>query len=171
VAVAVLEQLVAAERTHEEAHLSLMQLYARLGQRRRALRQYQLLSAALHDDLDAVPNPECEALYHAIAARTFPTGPTRVRVGALAGGVRPFRGGVHQGVHQKVHRTLTQREEEIAMLIGRGLTNREIGLVLGVAKRTVDTHVGRMLHKLGLSSRHQVTTYTYANSAVPLRRG
>ena len=161
VAIAILEQLVAAERTHEEAHHALMQLYAQMGQRRRALRQYQLLSAALRDELDAVPTGECEALYRAIAERSFPKGPSVVGVSALAGALRPIRNGVHQ--------TLSHREGEIATLIGRGLTNREIGVSLGLAKRTVDTHVGRMLRKLGLSSRHQVLTHTYTNGAVSLR--
>jgi orotate phosphoribosyltransferase-like protein len=42
------------------------------------------------------------------------------------------------------------------MLLARGLTNVRIADELGVARRTVDTHVTNILHKLGLTSRSQV---------------
>lgn len=48
---------------------------------------------------------------------------------------------------------LTQREQEIASLVARGLTNRQIAKTLGLAPRTADTHVSNILRKLGLSSR------------------
>ena len=51
---------------------------------------------------------------------------------------------------------LTQREQEISALVARGLTNRRIAKELTLSKRTVDTHVGRILKKLGVSSREQV---------------
>jgi DNA-binding NarL/FixJ family response regulator len=51
---------------------------------------------------------------------------------------------------------LTKREREVAGLIAQGLTNRQIGARLFIAERTVDTHVGRILAKLGCSSRAQV---------------
>ena len=51
---------------------------------------------------------------------------------------------------------LTRREQEVALLVARGLTNRQIAEELSVSERTVDTHVGRILKKLGLRSREQV---------------
>jgi DNA-binding CsgD family transcriptional regulator/tetratricopeptide (TPR) repeat protein len=51
---------------------------------------------------------------------------------------------------------LTRREREIAALIGQGKTNGEIAAELVVSKRTVETHVGKILAKLGFSSRAQV---------------
>jgi predicted ATPase/DNA-binding SARP family transcriptional activator/DNA-binding CsgD family transcriptional regulator len=51
---------------------------------------------------------------------------------------------------------LTGREEEIAALVARGLTNRRIAEGLHISARTVDTHVARILKKLGLRSREQV---------------
>jgi DNA-binding CsgD family transcriptional regulator len=51
---------------------------------------------------------------------------------------------------------LTAREEEVAALIARGLTNRRIAEELSISERTVDTHVGHILKKLGLHSREQV---------------
>jgi non-specific serine/threonine protein kinase len=51
---------------------------------------------------------------------------------------------------------LTRRENEITGLIATGLTNRQIAQRLFIAQRTVDTHVGHILAKLGCSNRAQV---------------
>jgi non-specific serine/threonine protein kinase len=51
---------------------------------------------------------------------------------------------------------LTDRECEIAMLIGQGKTNHEIAAELVLSKRTVETHVSNILSKLDFSSRTQI---------------
>ena len=51
---------------------------------------------------------------------------------------------------------LTGREREIAALIGLGKTNGEIASELVLSKRTVESHVGNILSKLGLTSRGQI---------------
>ena len=48
---------------------------------------------------------------------------------------------------------LSPRELEVAALIGRGLTNRQIANDLIISERTVHTHVGSILRKLDHSSR------------------
>jgi non-specific serine/threonine protein kinase len=50
---------------------------------------------------------------------------------------------------------LTKREHEVTELIAGGLTNRQIAERLFIAQRTVDTHVGHILAKLGCSNRSQ----------------
>jgi DNA-binding NarL/FixJ family response regulator len=55
---------------------------------------------------------------------------------------------------------LTRREHEITQLIATGLTNRQIAERLFIAQRTVDTHVGHILAKLGCSNRAQVAALT-----------
>ena len=60
---------------------------------------------------------------------------------------------------------LTTREHEIAELITHGLTNRQIAARLVIAERTVDTHVGRILAKLGCASRAQVAAIITATMA------
>lgn len=55
---------------------------------------------------------------------------------------------------------LTRREQEVAALVARGLTNRRISRELSISERTVATHVGRILKKLGLRSRAQIATWT-----------
>jgi len=52
--------------------------------------------------------------------------------------------------------SLTRREREIAALIGQGKTNGEIAKELVLSKRTIETHVGKILSKLVLSNRSQV---------------
>jgi DNA-binding NarL/FixJ family response regulator len=54
---------------------------------------------------------------------------------------------------------LTPRESEVAVLIARGLTNRQIAEELIVSERTADTHVRNILGKLGLASRAQVAAW------------
>ncbi|MFI7341196.1 ATP-binding protein [Streptomyces sp. NPDC050085] len=51
---------------------------------------------------------------------------------------------------------LTPRERQVAALVSRDLTNREIAAELVVSKRTVDSHVEHILTKLGFTSRSQI---------------
>jgi DNA-binding NarL/FixJ family response regulator len=51
---------------------------------------------------------------------------------------------------------LTAREREVARLLARGLTNRQIAERLVITERTVAAHVEHLLNKLGFASRHQV---------------
>jgi DNA-binding NarL/FixJ family response regulator len=50
---------------------------------------------------------------------------------------------------------LTEREREILVLIGEGLTNRQIGRRLYLAEKTVKNHISRLLAKLGVERRIQ----------------
>ncbi len=51
---------------------------------------------------------------------------------------------------------LTPRENEIAALVARGLTNRQIAQELSISERTAGNHVAKILRKLGLRSRAQI---------------
>ncbi|HLF07861.1 MAG TPA: LuxR C-terminal-related transcriptional regulator, partial [Dehalococcoidia bacterium] len=54
---------------------------------------------------------------------------------------------------------LTEREREVATLVARGLSNRDIGEALVVGERTVETHVSNILTKLALTSRAQIAAW------------
>jgi non-specific serine/threonine protein kinase len=54
---------------------------------------------------------------------------------------------------------LTEREREVAALIAQGKSNREIADQLVVSERTVESHVGNILFKLGFASRAQVAAW------------
>ena len=59
---------------------------------------------------------------------------------------------------QQPTETLTPREQEVALLVGRGLTNRQIASELVLSEHTVHHHVTNILKKLNLSSRQQVAS-------------
>ena len=56
---------------------------------------------------------------------------------------------------------LTEREREVFVLVGRGYTNPEIAQALHLSESTVKTHFGRVLMKLGLTSRVQAVIRAY----------
>lgn len=70
---------------------------------------------------------------------------------SIGAGSLPFRSRKGRGS------VLSQRESEVARLVALGRTNREIAEVLFLSPRTVETHVARVLHKLGVRSRREVT--------------
>jgi len=55
---------------------------------------------------------------------------------------------------------LSPREVEVARLVARGLTNKQIGEALYVSERTAENHVQHILVKLGFSNRSQIATWS-----------
>jgi predicted ATPase/DNA-binding NarL/FixJ family response regulator len=56
---------------------------------------------------------------------------------------------------------LTRRESEVAELVTRGLTNREIAGELYLSVRTVEAHVDHILSKLGFRTRTQLAAWAH----------
>jgi DNA-binding NarL/FixJ family response regulator len=54
---------------------------------------------------------------------------------------------------------LTPRQREVLRYIAKGYTYRETAAVLGVAVKTIETHVSEVLRKLQLSNRHELTRW------------
>ena len=54
--------------------------------------------------------------------------------------------------------SLTNREAEVLLWIGRGKTNREIGLILSMSPRTVNKHLEQIFKKLGVENRTTAAT-------------
>jgi pimeloyl-ACP methyl ester carboxylesterase/DNA-binding CsgD family transcriptional regulator len=73
-----------------------------------------------------------------------------------AGNQRPASVAVER---QAVSTGLSKRESEVARLLARGLSNREIAERLFLSERTVDNHVHHILAKLGFESRVQIATW------------
>jgi DNA-binding CsgD family transcriptional regulator len=55
---------------------------------------------------------------------------------------------------------LSPRELEVARLVARGLTNKQIGQALYVSERTAENHVQHILVKLGFSNRSQIAAWS-----------
>ena len=51
---------------------------------------------------------------------------------------------------------LTEREQEVALAVGRGLTNAEIAKCLHLSVPTVKAHVSRLFDKLRVTNRVQI---------------
>ncbi|MGH9209142.1 MAG: LuxR C-terminal-related transcriptional regulator [Acidimicrobiales bacterium] len=62
---------------------------------------------------------------------------------------------------------LSPREREVAQLVGRGLTNGAIAEHLFISRRTVESHVDHIKHKLGLVSRNEVMAWVLRQSFDP----
>ena len=67
--------------------------------------------------------------------------------------------------HQ-AHDELTEREMTVLKLIATGLSDQQIASNLQISKRTVSTHVSKILSKLGVDNRTQAALYALNNGLV-----
>jgi DNA-binding CsgD family transcriptional regulator len=113
------------------------------GRRDEAERAYAAARVTIDELAATVPD---EALREGFRERALaqlpPTRPT------------PFR-----QIEKQHYGGLTTREREIAALIARGRSNREIAEALVVSERTVEAHTGHIRDKLGFTSRAQVAAW------------
>lgn len=80
------------------------------------------------------------------------------RIGsALMGRVSRLHHGRHEG-GEAPQTPLTFREREIALLVGQGLSNKEIAGRLGIQLATIKTHVHHILEKLRVRRRIEIAT-------------
>lgn len=96
----------------------------------------------------------------AVAAGDLPLSPTvlrRVVAAYVDRGSRPN--------DQRLER-LSEREREVLVLLGRGMTNAEISEHLVVSMPTTKTHVGNVLSKLRLRDRVQAAIFAHRTGLV-----
>jgi DNA-binding NarL/FixJ family response regulator len=63
---------------------------------------------------------------------------------------------------------LTRREQEVARLVARGFTNRQIAAELVVTESTAAKHVENIREKLGRNSRTQVGAWVRDHQTMPM---
>jgi DNA-binding NarL/FixJ family response regulator len=61
---------------------------------------------------------------------------------------------------------LSDREEQVAILIGDGESSREISEILCISDKTVSKHRGNILKKLQIKNTAQLVRYVYENNLV-----
>ncbi|WP_308283270.1 response regulator transcription factor [Pseudonocardia nigra] len=107
--------------------------------------------------LKDAPTAELAGAVRVVAAGDALLAPTITRrlIADIAG-----RGRADPAGHERLAR-LTAREQEVLVLMARGLANREIAAELVLAEETIKTHVGRILDKLDLRDRVQAVVLAY----------
>jgi DNA-binding NarL/FixJ family response regulator len=60
---------------------------------------------------------------------------------------------------------LSEREAEVARLVAKGLTNRQIAERLVISERTAENHVQHILGKLGFATRSQIAAWSARSGA------
>lgn len=121
--------------------VALARLHARWGEASAAREARDAADRALQGLAATLPEEERAAFTH------------RARVVTAAGDP-----GV-EDVDREVFGNLTPRQLEVAALVARGLTNRDIGQELVISPQTAETHVKHILRRLGFSSRSQIATW------------
>jgi DNA-binding NarL/FixJ family response regulator len=97
------------------------------------------------------------------AIRTVHGGETLLHPAVVRELVREVAG---DGLQPPADNPLTPREREVLALIARGRANKAIAFELGVAEKTVKTHVSNILAKLGVSDRTQAALYAVREGLV-----
>jgi DNA-binding NarL/FixJ family response regulator len=87
----------------------------------------------------------------------------RTAVGELGAFARMAREG------SEVRASLTPREHEVLMLIGKGLTMRQMANRLGISPRTVETHMAKLYRKLEVRTRVQAVSKAVSLGLIELR--
>ncbi|MGM0215634.1 response regulator [Enterococcus sp. AZ109] len=65
-----------------------------------------------------------------------------------------------------LHEELTNREQEILLLIAQGMSNQEIADELFITLKTVKTHVSNILAKLEVEDRTQAAIYAFKHGLI-----
>ena len=67
-------------------------------------------------------------------------------------------------------RQLSKREEEIALMVAEGFSNRQISERLDLSEHTIKNYLFRVFEKLGVSTRVELTLYALKRGKVPRTR-
>jgi DNA-binding NarL/FixJ family response regulator len=114
------------------------------------------LARALSPDQPALAEEEARAAYAAFrqlgASRAMDAAAEVLRRLGAATGARPRSQG-----------ELTAREQEVLGLLGRGMSNAQIGQTLFITEKTAGHHVSSILSKLGVRNRAEAAAYAARN--------
>lgn len=101
---------------------------------------------------------EPEELHRALLAAARGESPLAPKAAAevLAARVVPASGG-----------ELSEREQEVLLLVGSGLANKQIARRLGISEKTVKGHLTRIFQAIGVADRTQAALWAERNGLLP----
>lgn len=138
-----------------------------------AARAHLLAASGLFDAAGAaVWRAACDADLELLPAEppvSVLTGPTPVASAGIPGASRPPSLAREHDLDDEVESAcrdawsdvLTEREQDVALLVAQGHSNREVAAQLFVSVRTVEVHLGRIFAKLGVPSRVALTVQAH----------
>src|SRR5262245_52760536 len=100
-----------------------------------------------------------DAINALITHRTFFSDSVQAAVGSVAGTGRMQQPG-------PARNRLTAREREVLQLLAEGRTNKEVGTVLHISTKTVETHRTRIMAKLDMHSMNELVRYAVRNQII-----
>ena len=87
---------------------------------------------------------------------------------AVSRGEQVIPAGLEVATGEHPANSLTAREQQVMEMLARGMTNREIAEHLVISIKTVDTHRGHVLKKLGLRNNSELTRFAVKHGYVGL---
>ena len=132
-----------ARPAHWRVCLALGKLYEAQKRKAESEEMFTTARALIEELATTIPQKSLQENFQARASALLPATRTLLQ----AGGAKQAPGG------------LTEREREVAILIAQGSSNQVIADALVVTKRTVETHIGNIMYKLGCTSRTQIAVW------------
>jgi two-component system, NarL family, response regulator NreC len=94
-----------------------------------------------------------------VAIRTVYKGDAYLYPSATKTLIQEFMQRVQKGVDTDYFNVLTEREQEILVLVAKGYANKEIAEKLCVSVKTIETHKTKIMEKLQLKTRPELVRY------------
>lgn len=63
---------------------------------------------------------------------------------------------------------LTDREKQVLGMLVTGMSNKEIASPLGIEERTVKAHVGKLMRKMGVQNRIELSVHAITHALIPV---
>jgi PAS domain S-box-containing protein len=156
---------------HIEAKVQLEASEERLAEQNKLLQQKNMALRELMSQVEVEKKKTREQIQANIDQLVLPVlsrlkvrcgGADRVYVDILEENLREITIGFGLELSRKMHH-LTQKEIELCSMIKQGLTSKEIGALLSISPRTVETHRTHIRKKLGIAG-PEVNMTTYLKS-------
>jgi len=70
---------------------------------------------------------------------------------------------VEKAEEASARQLLSRREQQVAALVSQGLSNKDIAQRLVLSSRTVESHIERIMNRLGMASRTEIAAWVVRN--------